>query len=142
MFRPYLEESLVNTTDCTDSADLEYGLTGVRMTFRLSLTKRVYSIDLELNPETKVISGAFGRTSILKPSSNSGLLIVWIHSTTTSPSLPNGSLGSVQKLALSAPIYEPNMFDKSKSDCLETPYPYRHFRILASTAQELKFHSY
>ena len=49
---------------------------------------------------------------------------------------------SVEKLALSAPIYEPNMFDKSKSDCLETPYPYRHFRILASTAQELKFHSY
>ena len=92
MFRPYLEESLVNTTDCTDSADLEYGLTGVRITFRLSLAKRVYSIDLELNPETKVISGAFGRTSILKPSSNSGLLIVWIHSTTTSPSLPNGSL--------------------------------------------------
>ena len=70
------QQLYVNTTDCTDSADLEYGLTGVRITFRLSLTKRFYSIDLELNPETKLISGALGRASVLKPSSNSGLLIV------------------------------------------------------------------
>ena len=35
------QQLYVNTTDCTDSADLEYGLTGVRITFRLSLTKGV-----------------------------------------------------------------------------------------------------
>lgn len=59
------QQLYVNTTDCTDSADLEYGLTEVRIIFRLSLTKRVYSIDLELNPETKLISGALSHPQTL-----------------------------------------------------------------------------